>query len=172
MSIICPTSAGEYNFELIICDCDEAQQAHKELFRFSDKAYVIADSADNIVDAVIGIVDPRLTKTKGHPLKMHLTLTWENLLQISLWQTKKPKIEEALSLLINTGVNVTELQPIKTAYINDIFPYLYYGKHFGILRKVCQAAKKQIEGYFNAPYLRADIHLISGDTRRIIASSL
>lgn len=170
MSVLCPIDNPKDNNKLIICDSALAKRAHQELFRYSDDVY-ITDDAGAIFVAVSGVVEScnsGLTRTA----KIHLVLNWQNLLQVSLWQPKKPATGDVLTLLKNAGISSKEIQPFKTSDINDMFPWLYYGKRFDILRKLCHKTKKQMEDRLKNHSIRVDCHLIAEDTKKIVASSL
>ena len=106
------------------------------------------------------------------PSRIHIVLEWENILRVSSWKPARPDAGDAFILLKNSGVSTQELQPFKTADINDLFPWLYYGKRLDVLRKICHAAKRQMEGHLKNHTIRVDGHLIADDTKRIVASSL
>ncbi len=162
----------KYNHELVICDSELSQQAHKELFRFNAEAYLITDETTNVFDIILSTINSCNSTSGTYPTKIHLTLTWENLLRLSLWKATKPTTGDALTLLRNAGITSQELQLLRTADINDIFPYLYYGKQFNILRKICHTAKREMENHLKDRPIRVDCHLIADDTKRIVASSL
>ncbi len=172
MPLLCPIDNLKENHEIIICDSAVAKQAHKELFHYSDDVYVTADKTENIFDSIVNIVNSYNAESSSCPSKIHLVLNWSNLLQVSLWQTKKPTAGDAFTVLKSAGVSSQELQPFKASDVNDMFPCFYYGKRFDILRKVCHKAKKQIEGRLKNHAIRVDCHLIAEDTERIVASSL
>ena len=98
-------------------------------------------------------------------------MSWPNILQISLW-TAKPSTGDIFTLLRNEGISSEELQPFKASDINDIFPWLYYGKRFDILKRLCHIAKRRVEGNFKKYFLAVECHIIAEDTKKIIASSL
>ena len=171
MSLLCPIEKlGSH--ELVICDCESSKQAHSELFRFSDDAYLTADGTTEVFEAITGIVSSCNEALSGCPSKIQLVLVWENLLKVSLWKAVKPAAGDAFTLLKNSGVGPQELQPFKAADTNDLFPWLYYAKRFDVLRKVCHAAKKQMEGHLKDRSIRINCHLAAEDTKRIVASSL
>ncbi|MBI5212853.1 MAG: hypothetical protein HY957_05705 [Nitrospirae bacterium] len=170
MSVLCPIDNLKDNNKLIICDSALAKQAHKELFRYGDDVYVTGD-AGAIFGAVSGVVES-CNSGATRTAKIHLVLNWQNLLQVSLWRPKKPETGDVFTLLKNTGIGSKEIQPFKASDINDMFPWLYYGKRFDILRKLCHRAKKQMEDHLKNHSIRVDCHLIAEDTKKIVASSL
>jgi hypothetical protein len=106
------------------------------------------------------------------PSRIHIVMGWENILRVSSWKSERPAAGDAFLVLKNSGVSPHDLQPFKAADINDLFPWLYYGKRFDVLRKICHAAKKQIENHLKNHAIRVDGHLIADNSRLIIASSL
>lgn len=172
MPLLCPIDNLKENHEIIICDSVVAKQAHKELFRYSDDVYVTINESENIFDVISSIINSCNAGSQSCPSRIHLVLNWLNLLRVSMWQAKKPATWDAFTMLKNAGVGSNELQPFKTADIDDIFPWLYYGKRFDILRKLCHKAKKQTEAHLKNHSVRIDCHLIAEDTKRVVASSL
>jgi hypothetical protein len=172
MPLLCPIDNLNENHEIILCDSIVAKQAHKELFRYKDDVYVTVDNTENVFDAISNTVNSCNAESNSCPSKIHLVLNWLNLLKVSLWQAKKPTTGDAFTVLKNAGVGSHELQPFKTSDLNDIFPWLYYGKRFDILRKLCHKAKKQTEAHLKNHSIRVDCHLIAEDTKKVVASSL
>jgi hypothetical protein len=172
MPFLCPIDNLKENHELILCDSAVAKQAHKELFRYKDDVYVTVDNTENVFDAISNTVNSCNAESNSCPSKIHLVLNWLNLLQVSLWKAKKPAAGDVFTLLRKAGIGSEELQPYKTADINDMFPWLYYGKRFDILRRICHSAKKQVESHLKNHSIRVDCHLIAEDAKKIVASSL
>jgi len=50
--------------------------------------------------------------------------------------------------------------------INDIFPWLYYGKMFDILRRLCHIAKRKVEDNFKKYFIVVECHIIAEDTKK------
>lgn len=138
-------------------------RSHKELFSLKDECYV--EFSGDLNDIILLSVQEGLTR-------LHTVTGWETLVRISLWTTRSPAIGDALGLLKKCGVGEAELAPFIRADVNDIFPWLYYGKRFDILRKVCNTAKARIEQKIDRKKLLIYSHLISGETERIVSSSL
>ncbi len=172
MPLLCPIDNLKDSHEVVVCDTEFSRQAHKELFRFSDEVYITADDSAKVFAALESIVNSCNSESSVSPSKIHVVIVWENLIKISLWKSAKPTVGDAFTILKNTGISSQELQPFKTADINDLFPWLYYGKRFDILRKICHATKKQVESRLKNHTIRVDSHLIAEDTKRIVASSL
>lgn len=172
MPLLCPLDSLKNSHEVVICDSELSRQAHKELFRFSDEAYLVADAGSGMFDTVARVADSCSAAGEPCPSRIHIVLGWENILRVSSWKSAKPGAGDAFLVLKSAGVTAQELQPFKTADVNDLFPWLYYGKRFEVLRKVCHAAKRQMESRLKNHAIRVDSHLIAADTQRIVASSL
>lgn len=172
MPLLCPIEKLKESRELVICDSERSRLAHKEVFHFSDEVYILAGEQDNVFDAILGMTNAFNAAPATGPSRIHLVLGWENILRVSSWKLRRPDVGDAFILLKNSGVGTQELQPFKTADINDLFPWLYYGKRFDVLRKICHAAKRQMEGHLKDHSIRVDCHLIADGTKQIIASSL
>lgn len=170
MTLLCPIERLKDKHELVICDSKPSMQAHKELFHFSDEVYIISEA--DIVEAIDAIVTAFNTALIEHPSRVHLVLGWESLLKTSLWKPSKPANGDVFTLLRTAGVDSLALQPFRTADIDDLFPWLYYGKRFDILRRLCHSTKRQMEGHLKDHSIRVDCHLFSEETGRIVASSL
>lgn len=172
MSLLCPIDKLRENNEVVICDSAVARQAHRELFRYRDDAYLTVEKTENIFEIISNAIKSCNEEPQSCPSKIHLVLNWLNLLKVSLWQMREPTLGDVFTLLKNAGVGSQELQPFKASDLNDMFPWLYYGKRFNILRKLCHKAKSQTEGHLKDHTIRVDCHLIAEDSKRIIASSL
>lgn len=163
--------------ELVICDGAISKDAHQCLFHFEDDCYLIADDESGVFNSVSTIVGALsigkpLSKPPGSFNKMHVSMSWENTLKLALWQEKKPGAGEVFSLLGNAGLSSRELQPFGKSDINDLFPWLYYGKRFDVLRKVCREVKRKMEERLKGSSMRVDCHIVAADTAGIVASSL
>jgi len=149
--------------ELVLYQGGAALISHKELFSLRDECYI--EFSGDINDLVPYSAGEELTR-------LHTVTEWETLLRIALWNAEGPLIRDALGLLKKSGIKDAELSPFMHADVNDLFPWLYYGKRFEILRKICNAAKTRMELKFDRKKLLVYSHLISGESGRIAASSL
>jgi len=172
MPILFPLDKLRSCHELVICDSYNSRQAHKELFHFSDEIYIVSGDTDNVFDLISEAVDTLNSSTETCPSKIHIVLAWENILRVSSWKSDRPSAGDALIVLGKSGVSRRDLEPFKTADISDLLPWLYYGKQFDVLRKICHAAKRQLESHLSNHAIIVVCHLISDDGKRIIASSL
>ncbi len=149
--------------EIVICEGEAAAKAHRQLFTLNETSYRMADG--DILRALSSSVTEDLTK-------LHIAAGWEPMLQVALWTSRRPLLIDVLGLLKKTGVTETELLPFRGADINDIFPWLYYGKRFETLRKIANRAKTKAESALERKKLLVYCHLVAEDTGQIVASSL
>ncbi len=171
MSFSCPLENRD-DRELIVCESEQARQAHRELFRFSDIHYLTATEPGKVFEAIVGVVAGCNSRTSVCPSKIDVVVSWENLLKLSLWQEARPTASDVLIFLRVMGISSHELEPFKTSDLDDFFPWLYYGKRLDILRRICHTAKRKIESHLKNLSVRVNCHIIAEDTRKIVASSL
>lgn len=158
--------------EIVVCDSETAGRSHQMLFHFTDEAYLTVADGEDAFGFILEIVAFCNSEGSNCPSKIHMALNWENLLRVTQWSAEKPAAGNVFILLKNVGIGAQDLQPFKNTDINDIFPALYYGRRFDILRKICHAAKRQAESRFRKYAVRVDVHVIADDANRIVASSL
>ena len=156
-------SAADLYREAVLVQHEAAKSAHQGLFCFDDSRYVM--SGGNIIQSILALAGEGIDK-------VHIAVDWEHLLMVALWTSARPPVFDVISLLKKAGVGEAELLPFKTADINDLFPWLYYGRKFDVLRKVCSVAKAKTEAKITGKYVPVICHLLSDDTERIVASSL
>jgi len=154
---------SEAYHEVVLVQHEVSKQAHQELFSFDDSRYVTSGS--DILESILSLA------AQGAD-KMHIAADWEHLLMISLWTPSTPPVFDVMSLLKKSGAGDAELAPFRTSDINDLFPWLYYGNKFDLLRKICNAAKARAESRMTRKHLHVICHLVAIDTIRIVASSL
>jgi hypothetical protein len=149
--------------EVALVQNDTARKAHQELFSFDDSRYIVSgsDIRESIASLAVQGVD-----------KLHIAVDWEHVLRVALWRSSVPPVFEVIHLLKRLGAAESELAPFRTSDINDLFPWLYYGKKFDILRKLCNAAKARAESGAGRTHPQIICHLVAEDTLRIVASSL
>lgn len=158
--LIC-SSETVFPGEFVICDSEKAVAAHQELFKFDSSSYIVCDRQP--LDCLVSF--------EGDYHRLHIATSWEGMLSIALWRSPV-SIDDTMSVLNNAGMSHFELAPFANGSPNDIFPVLYYGKSFDMLRKICNIAKRTAESRIKDEYIRIDCHLVSDDSDRIIASSL
>ena len=93
------------------------------------------------------------------------------MVMLALGKTK-PHMGDMFLLLRRAGIKAEELVPFRESELGDIFPWLYYGRRFDVLRRICQAAKVNAERYLRNNNARVHCHLVVEDIPAIIASSL
>lgn len=165
--------------EAVICDSEAAMLAHKDLFRFSQNAYLpayetndtSAGNSCNAFPAVTKLVDI-CNIAPSCPSRIHLAAGWENILKVAAWKAQLASVRDALIFLKNAGIAELDLTPFASSPVSDLFPYLYYGKRLDVIKKICMIARKQIESHLKKSGVRADCHMIAEDAPRIFASSL
>ena len=149
--------------EIVIFEDESSRDSHKALFFLDDVCYRRNDN--DIVNTILEAAQTGLSK-------LHISAGWENILKIAVWRCERPLIHEVLTLIRKTGVKDEELRPFSNSDINDIFPWLYYGNRFDILRKICNAAKSRIESKIDSRKVLVYCHLVPEGTKKIVASSL
>lgn len=149
--------------EIVISLNELTTQAHKELYSFDDNRYII--SGTDLLGSILSAAE------KGAD-RLHIAADWEYLLRIALWTPSQPLLFDVITLLKKSGAEESELQPFMKAEISDLLPWLYYGRKFDILRRICIAAKTKAEAQAGRKGLHIFCHLVSEESRHIIASSL
>jgi hypothetical protein len=147
--------------ETVLASSESSRDAHRELYRFAEDAYIV----------VSGSLLDTITAFNGDSDRLHISSDWSDAVRLAVWKTD-PGIGDALFLLRNMGISSEELLPYRRAEVSDLFPWLYYGKRFDVLRKICFAAKTNAERHVRNREMRVHCHLSSADTNRIVASSL
>lgn len=147
--------------EIVFVSDEASRIAHQELYHFEEKVYIVV--AANLLET--------LAAFRGDLKRLHISTTWIDIARLATWKSE-PKAGDILFLLRNLGLRSEELLPFKGADVADLFPYLYYGKRFDVLRKICYAAKANVEKHIGNKEVRIHCHLASEETKRIVASSL
>lgn len=149
--------------EVALVQHEVSKQAHQELYAFEDSRYVM--SGTNILDSILDLAAEGVDK-------MHIAADWQRLLMIALWTPSMPPSFDVMGLLRKSGAGESELLPFRNSDINDLFPWLYYGSKFDILRRICNAAKAKAESRIGRKHTHIICHLVAADNLRIVASSL
>ncbi len=147
--------------EIVFASSEASGNAHRELYHFGEQSYVI----------VRGDLIETLTAFRGDMNRLHISSNWNDIITLAVWKSG-PGMGDVLFLLRKMGLTSEELFPFRDAHISDLFPWLYYGRRFDVLRKICRAARANVEKHIGNRELRIHCHLASEDTNRIIASSL
>ncbi len=171
MTLFCPAGSLQGGEKLVVCDNRQSMEAHRELFRLEEDSYRVAEDKGffSSVTCLVGLLN---ANTRLAPPRIHLVMGWENLLLLVLWKEQKPSWGEISPVLSASGLRPEELAPLKGSDTGDIFPSLYYGKRFDVLRKICHRAKRQVEERLSDRSIRVDCHLFADCARMIVASSL
>lgn len=149
--------------EIVIASNEPAKDIHKGLFHLDEKCYILLSNNSTI------LCEPSTIYSLNKNLeRIHLALNWTDIVRFCTW-SDSPTEGEILLLLKKIGLTDEELRPFKGS-IKDILPYLYFGKRFDILRRLCSEAKKKLEKDLRT--VRVNCHLIYEETGSIIASSL
>lgn len=149
--------------EIVIASNELTKNIHRELFHFADESYILIDSVIRFEPSAI------IKQLCKDAERIHLALNWTDMMRFGTW-CEKPATGDILILLKKVGLSDKELQPFKDS-IDDILAYLYYGKRFDILRRLCSAIKRNLENNIKGA-ARVNCHLIYEETCSIIASSL
>jgi hypothetical protein len=147
--------------EIVFASDEGSKNAHRELYHLGEQAYVIP--ADNFIEAI--------AQFEGDVHRLHISSNWHDIIRLAVWRAD-PKAGDVFLLLRNIGIAAEELHPFRESDIADIFPWLYYGKRLDVLRKICFAARANVEKRLKNKEARVHCHLTSEDTNRIVASSL
>jgi len=161
LSLVCDVTSGGKH-EVVISEDELSKEAHQSLFRFRDEHYHLCDG-----DAFESL---RNALNRG-AIKIHLSGSWTWILSFAIGQ-KEPKRGDVFYLLKSCGIKEEELVPFRKADVEDIFHFLYYGKRFEVLRKVCHRAKNQTEQMLGKEGVSIHCHIVSNITSQIVASSL
>jgi hypothetical protein len=154
---------AEAYHELVLVQHGISKKVHQELFSFEDSRYIMA--GNDILESILALAGQGVDK-------MHIAADWKHLLMIAFWMPSQPPVFDVMNLLKKHGASDDDLKPFRTSDVDDLFPWLYYGRKFDMLRKICNAAKAKAESRASRKHLHIICHLISEDTSRIVASSL
>ncbi len=157
-------SRSSFLKEIVLFQDEIAKKTHKELFSFDDSCYFIL--SDKIVASILSAAERNIAT------RLHLSVTWENLLKVALWTIDKPSIQNVLSLVEDAGIKGKTLKRYKKYDISNVFLQLYYQKRFDVLRSICNLAKAKAESKIDREKIRVSCHLVSAEECKIIASSL
>ncbi len=149
--------------EVVLYQGEAAKKSHQKLFSLPDSCYCAA--GDSIVTDI-------LSMDLANVSKLHISAGWQAMLQIALWTSGRPLAHDVISLLKRAGIGDDEIAPFKKAEAEDIFPWLYYGNRFDVLRRICNTAKTRIDSKLERKKLLVYCHLSMDDSERIVASNL
>ncbi len=147
--------------EVVIVSNEASRDAHRALYHYGEDRYVII--GDDLLECVVRVAEG--------VSRVHLSVQWSDIVRIATWKVK-PEKGDIFLLLRGAGIQGEELRPFGDPVGGDIFPWLYYGKKIDVLRKICRSAKASVESHIKNKETRVYCHLISEDTKSIVASSL
>jgi hypothetical protein len=147
--------------EIVIASNELTMDVHKSLFHLPDEWYILMN----------GITFESLSSITKELKRLHLSLNWLDMIRFGTWQ-EAPDWRDTFLLLKKVGITIDELKPFRDSPVTDILPYLYYGKRFDILRRICAVTKKNIEQKIMGKIAKVNCHLVYEETSSIIASSL
>jgi len=163
MSLTCERGP-QGRHEIVISESLSTKEAHKSLFRFDDDAYRIAGE---------GLFSAIEQSVRDGALKIHVSGGWEWMLRLALWKEGRPARGEVFFLLKTLGLSDDDLRPFASSDWNDIFHFLYYGRRFDVLRRLCNKAREVAEARVACNgSVRINCHLVAEGTGMIVASSL
>lgn len=149
--------------EIVIASNESTMCIHRDLFRLPEESYVLIDGCP------IGSLLSKEGLAKAQDLKIHLALNWADLMRLATGK-ESPGKGDIIMLMKKVGLTAIELQPINDP-MNEMMAFLYYGKRFDILRRLCSETKRNVERNFKG-LVRINCHLIYEEASAIIASSL
>lgn len=148
---------------MVLYQGEAAKRSHQSLFSLDEACYCPAEE---------GMVASILSADLDNVSRLHISAGWEAILEVALWTSDSPPVHEVLSLLKKAGIGDNEIAPFKKSEVADLFPWLYYGKRFDVLRRVCNFAKTRIDSKLERKKLLVYCHLSMEDAGRIVASNL
>jgi len=147
--------------EWVFASSPASKDAHKKLYHFSESSYVI--TGEDLMKSIM--------EFRGDFSRLHIASPWIIMVMLAMGKTR-PHMGDLFLLLKNAGIKAEELAPFRESEPADIFPWLYYGRRFDILRRICQAARVNAERCLKDKGVRVYCHMVVEDTPEIIASSL
>lgn len=147
--------------EIVLVSNEISKDMHGNIFNLSEDSYIF--SGKDMLETV--------TEFSKAPGKLHIASTWVDMLRLAAWSFN-PSRGDVFIILRNAGIRTEELLPFRDSDIMDIFPWLYYGKKLDVLRKICLTARINSEKHLKNKDVRVKCHLISEDSKQIVASSL
>jgi hypothetical protein len=149
--------------EVVLYQGDAARRSHRHLFSLDEACY--RSAGDDMVGSVLSV-------DLEDVFRLHISAGWEAIVCTALWSSAPPPIHEVISLLKKAGAADEELEPFITADVRDLFPWLYYGNRFDVLRKICNLAKAKTESKLGKRKLLVYCHLVAEEAEKIVASNL
>jgi hypothetical protein len=157
--------------EIAICCGAAAADVHRNLYHLADGAYITIPDGVPSYQAISGLVQTCADDPACREIRLHVVVDWDALLHLSAGKDTL-RWPDLYLVLKDAGVKPEEMQPFKDAPPADLFPWLYYGKRFDVLRKLCLQVKRKLDVRLAAHDVRTVCHLVGDDGSRIVASSL
>lgn len=148
---------------LVIADSMEAMDAHQGLFKLRGDVYKVFPNGEPV-----RLMNEGIDRGVFH---LHISAGWSWVVRMAVWKDA-PLKGDILLMLTDAGLKRDEVSPFAEAAPEDIFPSLYYGRRFDVLRRLCRKARENIEKHLRGIVHRADVHLVNRDINQIVASSL
>ncbi|MFN3739989.1 MAG: hypothetical protein ACK4TF_04875 [Thermodesulfovibrionales bacterium] len=145
--------------EIALCQNEITRIAHKELFNLPDNSYIVDT---DIIKEILKI-------STLEALRVHLCLNWSGLFNVILWSDDLSSYL-IKNILIKAGLEEKELKDMTYTEPLTFFYWLYYGKRFKILRKLCHMARDMAQDKVRV--VRFECHLIAEEIPKIVASTL
>jgi hypothetical protein len=147
---------------LVLFEGEAAKKSHQGLFALPDASYRAIRGS--ITRQVIAI-PPAFSG------EIHVVGGWETILQAALWSRTGFPVGDACTLLKKSGMTDEELYSLQGATLHDIFFWLCREEKLELLRRICNAAKANVESR-RGGRARVHCHLVSDGMEKIVASSL
>jgi hypothetical protein len=147
---------------LVLFEGKAAKKSHQELFSLPDAPYRIIEG---VVTEAVAAAFPGISG------ELHIAAGWEAILSVALWSGTEPPVHDVFTLLKKSGVADSDLSSLEDLNLRDIFSLLCREERFDFLRRICNAAKTNVEFRCRGK-ARVHCHLISEESEKIVASSL
>ncbi len=163
METFSPETRSDTLKEVVLYQGEAAKKSHQQLFSLHNSCYLPA--GESIVQSILSLDLQDVSK-------LHISAGWEAIIEVALWTLGRPMMSDVIFLLKRAGVSDDETAPFKSAEVGDIFPWLYYGNRFDVLRRICNTAKTRIDSKLERKKLLVYCHLSMEGSERIVASNL
>lgn len=145
--------------EIVFASNELTKDIHRELFRFPEECYILINH--NLIKSISSYCD----KVE----RIHLAVNWQDMIRLGTG-CEKPDKGSIFLLMKKVGLTDRELQHFNDP-MTELLSYLYFGKRFDVLRRLCTVTKKGLEKNLKG-LARFSCHLVYEDVSAIIASNL
>lgn len=164
--------------EVVFYDSEFGKIIHKELFKFNDEVYLdlikIEGNANRYAfnDAIKLIINILNYSDYIHlsKFKIHFILEWKHMVRLASWCFDSKSHEKIFVFLSNSVLN--NINSTNYTDIQGIFRYLLQNSRFDIFRYICHLARRNISNLLKSESIQIICHLVSPETKTIVASSL